>query len=584
MNLPQFLKEVDHLSEIMSKNELSVVLHDIARTLPEADREDFLGRLRRLSEKPIPSQAEAHEKEDIQQEYQSLKEQLEKIESWEMCLVGSLNEEYDDWYCDSNEEFLYEDPEGVLDVLERACDFVHMCIDHEEYKAGYDIAEILIDLQIMVGGEYQEYSDEPMSIDELKFYNIGDLNYERLVVDAVHAAYCANELSERPDAVYTMIENAGRTNVTMERVMQSGDELPEIDQFLKLWAAYLGTQTTSKAEKLLKEALELRNDPAQTLEQARSCYVLHPGLYEQYMLSGRDQEDDRTLYEVGKEALETIDPEYIVRSRIALLTSELALRLGMQQEAENCWLEAFRSDTTVVNYLRLVIECEEFSRVREETKHIYDSMRMKFEKAPHFYSPGGELEENRVERATLYMLVFLGGEFRAVKESAMQTEDSQGWSLTFMKCGLAAFLLLLLEEESLQSGCMEMCHRVVWETGFSKEKYQQGMLKKISADNEEWFWKCFCQWKKALVFSKEERDRYLPWVEELVLKRVNGIMEGNHRKYYDECAGYIAALGEVIESMGEPGGKQRVMMEYKALYSRRTAFHKELRAFGMKDK
>ncbi len=29
--------------------------------------------------------------------------------------------------------------------------------------------------------------------------------------------------------------------------------------------------------------------------------------------------------------------------------------------------------------------------------------------------------------------------------------------------------------------------------------------------------------------------------------------------------------------------KQRVMVEYKALYSRRSAFHKELRALGMTD-
>lgn len=76
---------------------------------------------------------------------------------------------------------------------------------------------------------------------------------------------------------------------------------------------------------------------------------------------------------------------------------------------------------------------------------------------------------------------------------------------------------------------------------------------------------------------------YLEWAQGLVLRRVNGIMDGNYRKYYGECAAYIAALGEVKESRGEIGGRQKVMAEYKALYSRRSAFHKELRAFGMQD-
>lgn len=60
-------------------------------------------------------------------------------------------------------------------------------------------------------------------------------------------------------------------------------------------------------------------------------------------------------------------------------------------------------------------------------------------------------------------------------------------------------------------------------------------------------------------------------------------MEHNRRNYYGECAAFVAALGEVEESRGEPGAKKRIMEEYRSAYSRRTAFHQELRAFGMED-
>ena len=43
----------------------------------------------------------------------------------------------------------------------------------------------------------------------------------------------------------------------------------------------------------------------------------------------------------------------------------------------------------------------------------------------------------------------------------------------------------------------------------------------------------------------------------------------------------MSALGEARESMGEQGGKQRVMEQYRAQYSRRSAFHQELRNYGM---
>lgn len=124
---------------------------------------------------------------------------------------------------------------------------------------------------------------------------------------------------------------------------------------------------------------------------------------------------------------------------------------------------------------------------------------------------------------------------------------------------------------------------MVSSVGFEKEDYEHGISGHISEGSQEWFWKCFCHWKDTVSVPEEEKRQYLEWAEGLVTKRLNGIMGGNYRKYYGECAGYIAALGEVRESRGEIGGKQNVMLGYKALYSRRTAFHQELRAFGMRD-
>ena len=56
MNLSKFLKETDTIAAAMSQDQLTGFIHDIARTLPEKDRDDFLTWLREIHEKKEPAQ------------------------------------------------------------------------------------------------------------------------------------------------------------------------------------------------------------------------------------------------------------------------------------------------------------------------------------------------------------------------------------------------------------------------------------------------------------------------------------------------------------------------------------------------
>lgn len=635
MNLTQFLKAVDQAAAAMSKEQLADFIHNTARTLPENQREDFLTGMsiftgvKETNDCPESSKAdreaakkacrETDDTERFNQKRNFLKTQLERIESWEMSLEGSLNQEYDDWYDSAEEEFRYSDPEGVLGILEEACRFVHQCVDCEEYQAARELTDILIGLDIMVGGEYQEYTDAPININDLKSYHLGNVDYRTLVIDAAHAAYCASPLSERADELYITLMNSRRRDITLEMILQSGRELPDIDAFLPLWIEHLSSLNGSSVRKLLQEALELADDGEQLLASARKYCGEHPELYEQYLTASQGKTDGDSLLAVGTEALEAIEKKYLVRSRIALLTSRTALELDRQELAETCWLEAFRSDTRVVNYLRLLMECRDFSTVREEAVQIYQKACSQLKKESYFFPIAGGGRENQVDPTQAYMLAFLGGEFDYVREKAMNVKDSLGWSASFMKCGLAAFLLLLTEDGSLppdalpqnrslvsealqkngslppgfavpkvkpktmKPGTREMLRKVVAAAGFDKSEYEKGTLKHIEEGNEDWFLTCWLRWKREVLLSREQRDELFGWVEDLVTKRVQGIMEGNHRNYYGECAAYIAALGEARESGGEPGGKQATMAKYMDAYSRRSAFRQEMRGYGMLD-
>lgn len=603
MNFTQFLKAVDQAAAAMSKEQLAEFIHDTARTLPENHREDFLAEMllfaggKETHICPELSKADQEAAADFEQKRSFLRTRLERMESGELCLEGSLNPEYDDWYSSAEEEFLYSDPEGVLDIIEEACRFVHQCVDCEEYQAACELTGILIGLDIMVGGEYQEYTDEPININDLKSYHLGNVDYRTLVIDAARAAYCASALSERADELYITLMNSGRRDITLEMILQGGRELPEIDAFLPLWIEHLGRMTGSSAGKLLQEALELADDGEQLLANARKYCGEHPELYEQYLTANQGKTDADSLLAVGTEALEAIEKKYLVRSRIALLTSRTALEQDRPELAETCWLEAFRSDTRVVNYLRLLMECRDFSNVREAAAQIYRETCSQLRKDSYFLPTAGGGRENQVNPTQAYLLAFLGGEFDYVREGAMNATNSLGWSASFMKCGLAAFLLLLTEDGSLpqdaprqggelktmKPGAREMLRRIVAAVGFDKSEYEKGTLRLIEESNEGWFLTCWNHWKRTVPLSREQREALLGWAEGLVTKRVQGIMEGNHRNYYGECAAYIAALGEAREAGGEPNGKQATMAKYMEAYNRRSAFRQVMRGYGMQD-
>lgn len=603
MNFTQFLKAVDQAAAAMSKEQLAEFIHDTARTLPENQREDFLAEMLLFAAGkethicPEPSKADQEAAADFEQKRSFLRTRLERMESGELCLEGSLNPEYDDWYSSAEEEFLYSDPEGILDIIEEACRFVHQCVDCEEYQAACELTGILIGLDIMVGGEYQEYTDEPININDLKSYHLGNVDYRTLVIDAARAAYCASALSERADELYITLMNSGRRDITLEMILQGGRELPEIDAFLPLWIEHLGRMTGSSAGKLLQEALELADDGEQLLANARKYCGEHPELYEQYLTANQGKTDADSLLAVGTEALEAIEKKYLVRSRIALLTSRTALEQDRPELAETCWLEAFRSDTRVVNYLRLLMECRDFSNVREAAAQIYRETCSQLRKDSYFLPTAGGGRENQVNPTQAYLLAFLGGEFDYVRERAMNATNSLGWSASFMKCGLAAFLLLLTEDGSLpqdaaqqggelktmKPGAREMLRRIVAAVGFDKSEYEKGTLRLIEESNEGWFLTCWNHWKRTVPLSREQREALLEWAEGLVTKRVQGIMEGNHRNYYGECAAYIAALGEAREAGGEPNGKQATMAKYMEAYNRRSAFRQVMRGYGMQD-
>lgn len=245
---------------------------------------------------------------------------------------------------------MFEDPDNLLSILDNAIRLIHQCVDNGVYKESYELAEKLAYMLVYVTGTYEEYCGDDLSLPELNRWNLLKSNFQQFVLDAIYLAYMGNELEERPDIIYQIMKQLG--SVTLESVLQHGkEELEQLEEFLPLWIEYLSKLSERYAEKLLWEANSLLNNEEKLLENARKYVKQHPSLYEQYLLQTSSEGNVHKLFKVGIEALNAISATYIIRSNIALLTSNYALQLQKTEKAEQCWFEAFRSNTTPLNYI-----------------------------------------------------------------------------------------------------------------------------------------------------------------------------------------------------------------------------------------
>ncbi|MCI7812386.1 MAG: hypothetical protein MR543_01715 [Robinsoniella sp.] len=589
MRLPEFLQEVDQRMKKLSQENMKIFVYEMARKCPESKRESFLHLLEYCGEDGAKTESKERvydkENQKLLSDIEEIKKRLAEIDDGERSLDSEYNEEWDEWYNCDVPEVLFMDPEKILLDINQAMELVHSCVDKEAYSAGCELAEIMSVLQISAQGDYMDFSGSDLSMDELEQNGLLEYDFKKFVKECLYLTYMGNKLSDRAEKLLCMMRNFGACNISLEEILQTGNrKLPEFDDFLMLWIEYLGRQKDSDAEKLLMEAMSMISNEEVLLKTARKFVDVHPTLYEQLLRKKTESGEDEKMFQIGKEAMEKISISLVIRSDIALLTAFYAARLKKKEEQEQCWVEAFRSNSTVMNYMRIRFGSREWERYRDEVTAIYEQEYRetadKNSNTEYFFD---RQKRNRLSTNSYCMMLFWNGEYEKMFSVGMKKKEALGWSSTFIKQGLSLMLLDLYKgEEVFQSqGLDRMLNRIISECNFKGEEYDRGSNQTISSSDRETFWNIFKRWKQENQLQPEEVEIWMKRIDGLIERRVAAIMENNRRNYYGECAAYIAAIGEVKESMGILRAKAQIMESYKNKYSRRRAFHQELRAFGM---
>lgn len=589
MNLTNFLKQTDTITAQCSREQLISLLHEIGRVLPEQYREDFLKRLKAaggITETEAESARDVKNPLEFDEMYKLVRDNLKKIDSQEVWIEGSLNEEYDEWYDDSGDEYYYQDDSGISDMLTEACEFVHTCMDTEKYKEGYEIGNQLFSMEILCTNDY---GDEEFFIGDMVRHELLNCDLMRVGLDTAYCAYHAMPLKKRPDALYGILVNSKKSEITLETIMQYGDEdLPDFRDFLTLWISYLGEKTGCDADRLILEAVGLLDDANTAAQYAEKYVAAHPRLYLDILEQG-NYADVHDAISLGMKAMKIMPKKYMIRSGIALKTAESIIEANENLSLlEKCYFIAYESDTTAPNYLRALLNASETEKKREELQRVFMALSEQDNK-DSYAMPGSnsiysERKENKPDNNTLFFLRFLDGQFADVLAKGLDKSEALGWSGTFMKQGIAIYLLYLYEGKWSGKGIIAMADIVKKAMGFSAEEYGKGTYGLSETDGMDLFCELFSKWKAMVQMEPDVRTNAMKKITSLLEKRTEGIMNANRRNYYGECAAYIAALGEVWESLGEMGAKQKLMTSYRDTYSRRSAFRGEMSRYGWIDR
>lgn len=579
MNINEFLNIVDTRIEQMTKKELEDFVHLLARKTGETQREKFIQYLS-IANKPIQNEENVVAETNAKITY-VLKE-FKKVKQKEICIEGSFNEYYDDWYDDMDEAYIFSNTEEIQSIIITACDVLKAAIEIKLYDEAYRLSNEMMDLKVGISGDYAENVQEHMQLNELYEMDILQFDFYSVGLHTLYLKYIIKTGKERIREIYNTLLYFNSVNLKIEQMMQAGyNDLPDVDKFLNGWIAYLGAINNKYSQKFIKEAMSLLDNSDDKISIAEKYSKAHPGLYEELMIEGNSFSDEQLL-KIGSDALGHIPVELVVRSRIALMTAECAFRLNKPDVAYNCLIEAFRSDTTPTNYLRIVFNCENYINLIPVMMEIYNDSLSKLNKT--FLDRTDELCRNIVNDNNYYSLLFLGREFDRVFKFGKNTMGNN-CSIVSAKCALSLLLIYFYDGADMMPGIRAMCLKAVENIDFKPDKYFfLNVEKPENIKPEELLFECIKKWKQYANSGYDYKEECMKYIGKEIHTNTANMLKQQARSFYGDCASYIAAFGEVNDSLGNnSGGKDVLVDQYLKEFPRYSAFRRELQYFTAKN-
>lgn len=590
MNYKEFANRSEEILGKMDLEELKRCINGIIRKVPEKKRAIFIQLLENsynneISEEDNKKNQLKRIMSDIEvgEKLTQIKETFSKIEEGDLCLYAEGYEDYSNGYWTSDWIWEYEDRAGVGKIIEDAVIFAHDCVNDCRYEEALSVYNQIMELSVYVDDENGGDSFY-LRFEEIKDEKLIGINLNVMSLDVLYSVYQSKAENERVNDMYSYFSYPYFKDIHIEDIFFVGREaLKNTDKFWELWIDLLMRQSGELAARLLREGILYHKGAVGLLEMARKGFNEHPSIYLSTLLEFEKNRDYEKMREIGNEALDNVGSNLKIRGDIALKTAQAAWSVNDNDFMKKCWYEAFHSNSTIPNYLRLFTENDSVN----EYKTIAEKRIEKLKIVDNYYNrETSETTENTVSTFEYKCLSFYTGKFEMVQNWCMEQKEPLGWSGKFISYGLDLMILLLYVDQNLQKAVKSIVARVSRRFGFDEAKNLLFIKENYIFETEvsalkydEVFWNIFCLWKTNYEISANDKNRYIDCLESIVDKRISAIVNGKYRRKYNDIALLAAAIGEVKESIGYSMAKSNIIKKYMGKYPRHTSFRSELKDY-----
>jgi tetratricopeptide (TPR) repeat protein len=566
--LKAFWEAVEQRLLSCSADELRAILRSMAgETLPSG-RRAFLEKLGPVEETTITAQ-QAMQPEDLLADIEDVGKELaadmEGADEWED--QYGWGEGYDEEDSLGHYQEFVEPLVALFDRTQAAFDYGNLPLARAAYERLFELL-----------GQEDDYGRGVGPFD------LTGVDMEEACARYLRAVYETEPPHARPQALFEQARQMRPQplprRLMLEDVIQiSPQALPDQEQFLADWIAFLRTQSGSDADAWLREAVRLSQGTPGLEALARSEGTTRPRAYLDWFTALEQEGKHREVLVAAQEALQTLPPQLPIRAAIADHLCAAAAELHETGALRAGRWEAFLAMPILTRLLDL---WDGAPSGAERTA----LMRQAIQRVQHYLAHPPARSEigwdvDSLERpvwidvSVLAHACLLAEDFEAARQLAAG-EQVLGWSSSHNPQGLVVpfFLVLLsgkapgeLSPNLAQLWGWGLLHSIgFWISRSQEEESELKRLERIYADR-------FAQ----VSLSPDRQEALLPWCLDVAQQRAAAIVSGQHRKSYDKAAVLTTACAEVLRLRGNREAAGAFVSEIRNRFPRHSAFQAELK-------
>lgn len=416
MNLKTFLTAIDNVCIEGDKETLHLFIRELARDLPEEERDDFYKKLVTAKIKAsktsknvgfdilsllkigVEDNFQDKKIEDkISKEVDELVEYFSTLDPKKAYLDSVYNEFYDYRHHNHGElddecEFFFKDHFDLIKNIKKACDAVHQCYEYGKFEKGWPLVEKLLNLEVKVKGSLASYH----GVQSLFFKDFSQYQLvpQRAISEVTYAVvpfiyFNFDEVDRILVIVSLLLKNDFKLKLDFSSLKDFQNiDLKDIDEFYKRLIQDFINQELYSADTLIYSLFDNLSSKKLQVSEAKKYLKNYPRLMKRYVdslldavatsIEKSDNEDDcneelSSILSLIIKSLPKIQSKFGEKEDLIEQGILFAKKLKRQKDLENLCLELFSLRTNPVNYLKLRYYSDDYHKYHVKIQDIYET-------------------------------------------------------------------------------------------------------------------------------------------------------------------------------------------------------------------